>query len=195
MSKELENKHLSKGQEYFARVVIICVDCLKLPLIDILRSFIKPKNLCEEVKKCEQLMRILNSKQKEKCGLNSKKPYSSSPDYWSFDVTLLSTLIQHCTDLPSKNRKLWNAVKKIKNLRNNIFHSSYAYFTKEEFNDHWIFMTTALENCQKLMKKSMKYFSDYTVDDLKHRKVEPKEYKSCIKTLKGKFLLHNQKHF
>lgn len=194
MSKELENKHLSKGQEYFARVVIICVDCLKIPLIDILRSFIKPKNLCEEVKKCEQLMRILNSEQKEKCGLNSKKPYSSSPDYWSFDVTLLSTLIQHCTDVPSEYRKLWNAVKKIKKLRNNIFHSSYAYFTKEEFNDHWISMMTALENCQKLMK-SMKYYSDYKVDVLKHRKVEPKEYKSCIKTLKGKFLLHNQMHF
>lgn len=189
MSKELENKHLSKGQVYFARVVIVCMDYLKNPLIDILRSFIEPNNLCEEVKKNKPLMSNLNSKQKENCGLNS-----SSPDYWSFDVTLLSTLIQHCTDVPSKNRKLWNAVKKIRKLRNHIFHFRKAYLTKEEFNDVWISMKTALENCQKLMK-SIKHHSDYTVDVLKHRTVEPKEYKSCIKTLKGKLLLHNQTHF
>lgn len=139
-------------------------------------------------------MSSLNSEQKDKCGLNSKKPYSSYPDYRSFDVTLLSTLIQHCTDVPSKNKKLWKAVQKIRELRNGIFHSSYAYFTKKEFNDLWISMKTALENCQKLMK-SMKYHSDYKLDVLKHTTVEPKEYKSCIKTLKGKFLLHNQTHF
>lgn len=186
MSKKHENKCLSKERLYFARVAIACVDFLKKPLIDILRSCIEPQNLCEEVQQCERLMRKLNHKQKEKCGLYKSGSSNNPPDYCSFDVTLLSTLIENCTDVKADNEDLWDAVKTIRDLKNECFsHAAAASLNKKEFDDTWSSIRKAIKNCQTCAK-SMKYRSDCLdeFDELKHETIDRETYTSYTVKLK-----------
>lgn len=193
MPKEHGNKCLSEGQLNFARVAIACVDYIKMPLIDILHSYIEPKNLWNEVKNCEYLILTLNFKQKIKCGWKSSHP----PDYGGFDVTLLSTLIQNCTKLPSEKPELLNEIKKIRELKNDyLSHIKAANLTKSEFDAIWTSVTGTIERIQKMME-SMKLHSDCLkeLDNLKDKTVESNQYEIYIKKLEGKFALHYKMHY
>lgn len=187
MSTEHKNKYLSKERLYFARVAIACVDYLKKPLIDILLSFIKPQNLCEEVQQCTRLMRMLNHKQKEKCGLYKSGSSNNPPDYCSFDVTLLSALIENCTDVKANNKDLWDAVKTIRDLKNECFsHAAAARLNKKEFDYTYSSIRRAIKNCQTIAK-SEKCHSDCLdeIDELKHETIDRKAYKFYRYNLRG----------
>lgn len=179
MSTEHENKNLSKERLYFARVAIACVDYLKKPLINILRSFIKPQNLCEKVRECERFMLSLHPNQKEKCGLKQSGEDDVLPDYCSFDVTLLSALIENLTNVKTDNKDLWKAIKKIRHLKNEFSHATAACLSKKEFDETWISLRRAIEKCQTFTN-SMKYHYDclHEFDYLKHITVNRKTYES-----------------
>lgn len=197
---------LSDEQLNFAHVAIACVDIIKLPLIDILRSSVEPKDLCMAVQQCTSLMNsILNFEQKAKCGLSLHQ----TPDYSEFDVTLLSTLIQNlCADFKPqkhnktnqqpKNKQLWENIMEIRRIKNNFLsHVSAAKLDKLTFDKIWNSIKTVLKNIQTFTK-SMKYHNSdclNQLDDLEEQIVEAKQYKSLIEKLKGKFALHTQMHF
>lgn len=190
MSTEHENKYLSKERLYFARVAIACVEYLKKPLIDILRSYIKPQNLCKKVRKCERFMLSLHPIQKEKCGLNQSGADDVLPDYCSFDVTLLSALIENCTNVKANNKDLWKAIKKIRDLKNDFSHATVARLNKNEFDETWISLRVAIEKCQTFTE-SMEFHSDclHEFDNLKHLTVHRNTYRSYTKKLKDYFLI------
>lgn len=96
----MTTRDLSQKQLNFARVSIVCVDIVKLPLKDILNIFIKPTELVNNIKACQSLLDgefKLNPDQRRKCSLNS----TNLPDYSNFDVTLLYKLIRHLCPDPS----------------------------------------------------------------------------------------------
>lgn len=97
---------LSPKQLNFARFSILCVDIIKLPLVDILDIFIDPNKLKKNIKECNSLQtgdHKLNQDQRTKCCFNS---YTCRyPKYNSFDVTLLYKLIRHlCPSLEPTNK-------------------------------------------------------------------------------------------
>lgn len=194
--KRMSKEHLSKEQLYFARVAIVCVEYLKKPLIDILRSFIEPQNLCEEIRKCNRFMLSLHPKQKEKCGLNQSGADNVLPDYCSFDVTLLSALMESCTSVKADNKDLWKAIKKIRDLKNDFSHATVARLDKEEFDSTWSSIRRAIKNCQTLAE-SLEYHSDCLdeFDKLKHETIDRKTYTSYTDKLRGKFLVAQSNAF
>lgn len=198
---------LSDKQLNFAYVALACVDIIKLPLIDILRSSIEPQDLREAVQKCNPLMKgrfRLRPEQKAKCGFTSPnqspKTPTPPPNYNDFDVTLVSALIQNLcsqfqppTSQQSTNKQLWEEIKEVRRIKNNcLSHIGSGQLDKTTFDDIWNSMENVIKRIQTLTKSNTNRLKE--LDDLKHKTVKSTEYESLIEKLKGKFAMHTQMH-
>lgn len=184
---------LSDKQLNFAYVAIACVDIVKLPLIDILRNSIEPKDLREAVQKCKPLMegrRRLRPEQKAKCGFTSPNQSPKTPDYGDFDVTLVSALIQNLcsqfqphTNQSSTDIQLWKEIEEVRRIKNDcLSHIGSGQLDKTTFDDIWNSMENVIKRIQTLTKSNTNCLKQ--LDDLKHKTVESKEYESLIEKLK-----------
>lgn len=150
---------LSEKQLNFARIAIVCLDILKLPLQDTLNIFIKPKDLDTHINNCTSLCTgntRLNPDQKRKCrnGPNGK------PDYKQFDVTLCYKLIRNVCPLPEPQNKWGNKpdpthqdisddIERIREFRNRHFaHAECAEISDNEFKDLWKEAESIIKRCQ-----------------------------------------------
>lgn len=153
-------RNLSEKQLNFARFSIVCVDIIKLPLIDILNIYIKPSELEKKIKACQSLLigeYKLNSDQQKKCCYNSSKV----PDYSEFDVTLLYKFIRNlCPTLeptnkwgnkPTKNDVcVGDDIERIRVLRNAYFaHSVVAEISDDDFKELWNDAKCMIHRCQQ----------------------------------------------
>lgn len=151
---------LSQKQLNFARFSIACIDINKPPLKDILTIFITPLDLKKEIKKRQPLLTgeyKLNPDQRKKCYYNS----NNSPDYSTFDITLLYKLIRNlCPSLePTKkwgNKPTVNDldvgddIERIRYLRNSIVaHSASAEISDDEYNYLWSDVKCIIQRCQQ----------------------------------------------
>lgn len=151
--------NLSQKQLNFARLSIVFVDIIKLPLIDILKIFIKPAELEKSIKGCPSLLTgkdKLNPDQQKKCCFYSFK----LPDYSKFDVTLLYKLIRNlCPTLEPTNK--WGArptvndvcvgddIERIRELRNVCFaHTVSAEISDDDFKKLWNYAKCMIQRCQ-----------------------------------------------
>lgn len=188
---------LSDKQLNFAYVALACVDIIKLPLIDILRSSIEPQDLREAVQKCNPLMKgrfRLRPEQKAKCGFTSPnqspKTPTPPPNYNDFDVTLVSALIQNLcsqfqppTSQQSTNKQLWEEIKEVRRIKNNcLSHIGSGQLDKTTFDDIWNSMENVIKRIQTLTKSNTNRLKE--LDDLKHKTVKSTEYESLIEKLK-----------
>lgn len=134
---------LTKREQNFIRVVKICQDVLKLPLVDILASEIQPADLCNKIKVSGLL---LNGKNKL-ASMQLKICYLSPPaipDYSNFDVTLLYTLIRNlCPSLePTQgwgkdpadtDIQIGDDIERLRIFRNNIVRHSSSEISDSDF--------------------------------------------------------------
>lgn len=149
--------NLSKLQENYTCLAIICVDHLKLPLIDILNYYISASDIYTKIDSS-----TLNSEKKVE--LNQKiKRYVKGPgipDYSKFDVSMLYTLIRNLCPLKPTGKwgedpsaadtQLGDDIERVRLFRNRVFaHANSAQTPDSEFQNHWTYIKNVLNRIQK----------------------------------------------
>lgn len=159
-------RELTQNQLNFARFSIVCLDILKLPLIDILNLFIKPTKLHINIRNCHDLINgnantKLNRHQQKKCCLHS----SQNPNYSKFDISLLYKLMRNlCPQLQPKNNwgntptqndtGVGDDIERIRELRNKGFgHIESAKLKNRKFNGLWDYAKKILERLEMYTKQ------------------------------------------
>lgn len=152
---------LSKEEQNFIRFVKVCVDVLKLPLIDILASEIKPVDLYDTLQSAFLLKDTkikLRSNQLKICYLAPP----AIPDYNTFDITLLYTLIRNlCPSLkPSQNWgfepratdiQIGDDIERLRLSRNNFLHSTSNKIPVGDFEALWMYLKSTIQRVQQFM--------------------------------------------
>lgn len=133
----------SNDTRNFQCVTVASVDVIKLPLSDILASHIKPVDLYHKIKSLSTLK--LRSDQQKICFI----PPPGVPDYNTFDVTLLYTLIRNLCSLPcpaqgwgneprTKDTQISDDIERLRLFRNNYYaHAESAVISNAKFEDVW----------------------------------------------------------
>lgn len=151
---------LSQKQLNFARFAIVCIDINKLPLKDILTISIPPLDLKKKIKTKRKSLLTgkyqLNPDQRNKCY------YNSSPDYSTFDITLLYKLIRNLCPLLEPTNKwgkqpvstdvdVGDDIERIRCLRNSelVAHSASAEISDDTFKNHWSDVKCIIQRCQQ----------------------------------------------
>lgn len=158
-------KTLSKGQENFIWISIACVDCLKLPLKDILSNQIKPADLYQRIKSSPTNRKdYLRKEQENICFI----PPPGQPDYNDFDVTLLYTLIRNLcaaslnpTSLnptrgwgkvpDSSHMRIGDDIERLRLMRNKFAHANSAGIPDAEFQALWNDLKLVFQRIQTFM--------------------------------------------
>lgn len=152
---------LPKEAQHFIRLVKICLDVLKLPLVDILASEIQPADLYNKIQVSGLLLNGKNKlalMQQRICYL----PPPAIPDYNTFDVTLLYTLIRNlCPSLePTKgwgkdpvdaDIQIGDDIERLRLWRNNNLHHSSSETSDSDFETIWKKLKTVLQRIQNHM--------------------------------------------
>lgn len=129
----------------FQWITVASVDLIKLPLIDILASYIKPVDLFLKIKSCSTLK--LRPDQQKICLIQPP----GIPDYNKFDVTLLYTLIRNllvcCLPDPAQgwgkepkptDTDISDDIERLRLFRNNYYaHADSSSVPDIEFEDVW----------------------------------------------------------
>lgn len=160
--------NLSKLQENFTCLAIVCVDHIKLPLMDILENHIKPPDLYYEINSSTLISaNKLRPDQKKLCYITPP----GVPDYSKFDVTLLYTLLRNlCPSLKPSGRwgeepaashtQLGDDIERLRLFRNEQFaHANSAEISDGEFNNLWKDLQTVINRIQNNKKAGCK--TDY----------------------------------
>lgn len=162
----------SNEKRNFQCVTLASVDFIKLPLIDILDSQIKPVDLFNKIKLSTLK---LNQEQLKTCRI-------SPPDYNSFDVTLLYTLIRNLCSLPcpaqgwgrepkATDTQISDDIERLRLFRNNYHaHAKSAEISENEFNNIWSNLKLVISRIQS------NYTKDYK-EDLE--KIEQSKFSKC----------------
>lgn len=152
---------LPKEGQNFIRFIKICLDVLKLPLVDILASEIQPADLYNKIQVSGLLLNGKNklaSMQLTICYL----PPPAIPDYSNFDVTLLYTLIRNlCPSLePTKgwgkdpvdaDIQIGDDIERLRIFRNNNVHNSSSEISDIDFEIIWKKLKTVLQRIKNHM--------------------------------------------
>lgn len=194
---------LSQKQLNFARFSILCVDIIKLPLVDILDIFVKPNELPRNIRKCDSLKtgeHKLNAKQWEECCCSDLFPIEFfCPDYNNFDVTLLYKLIRNlCPSLEPTNKwgnkptrkdlSVGDDIERIRELRNACFaHTESAEISNDDFEELWKAAKSMIFRLQGFTT-SKGVNADYIqrILDLQRKALTFEEYISCRQLPGGK---------
>lgn len=135
----------SNDKRNFQWITVASVELVKLPLIDILASYIKPLDLYQKINSCSTLK--LRPEQRKICLIKSP----GIPDYNKFDVTLLYTLIRNllecCLQCPAQgwgkepkttDIEISDDIERLRLFRNNYYaHADSASVPDKEFEDVW----------------------------------------------------------
>lgn len=163
----------SNEKRNFQCVTLASINFIKLPLIDILASEIKPVDLFNKIKSCSTLK--LTQEQLNTCRI-------SPPDYNSFDVTLLYTLIRNLCSLPrpaqgwgkepkATDTQISDDIERLRLFRNKHHaHATTAEISENEFIDIWSNLKLVINRIQS------NYNKDYK-EELK--KIEQLKFSNC----------------
>lgn len=196
---------LSQKQLNFARFSILCVDIIKLPLIDILHIFIDPYELCKNIKACPSLQNgehKLNQDQKTKCCYNPS--ICITPNYNMFDVTLLYKLIRNlCPSLEPTNKwgnkptttdlSVGDDIERIRELRNSYFaHTESAEISNDDFEELWKAAKSMINRLQDFTKRNgCKTDYNKMIVHLERKALTFNEYITC-RDLPGAIYIHGE---
>lgn len=187
---------LSQKQLNFARFSILCVDIVKLPLVDILDIFVKPNELVRNIRKCHSLKtgeHKLNAKQWAECRCSDLSTIVIDyPNYKDFDVTLLYKLIRNlCPSLEPTNKwgnkptrkdlSVGDDIERIRELRNACFaHTESAEISNDDFEELWKAAKSMIFRLQDFTT-SKGVDADYIqrILNLQRKALTFKEYISC----------------
>lgn len=192
----METRPLSKDEQRFTCVALVCVDFLQLPLIDILANKIKPPDLFNKISACSKLVngKQLTLEQRKLCFL--KPP--NIPDYTKFDITLLYKLLRNlCSSLtpqqdwgkePKANdMAIVHDIERLRMFRNGFAHASSSEFTEDKFEKNWKDLKSVIQRIQNFTS-SIGCKTNY-IDRLKKIKTREfgyddlEKYKLCVKSI------------
>lgn len=192
----METRPLSKDEQRFTCVALVCVDFLQLPLIDILANKIKPPDLFNKISACSKLVngKQLTLEQRKLCFL--KPP--NIPDYTKFDITLLYKLLRNlCSSLtpqqdwgkePKANdMAIVHDIERLRMFRNRFAHASSSEFTEDKFENNWKDLKSVIQRIQNFTS-SIGCKTNY-IDRLKKIKTREfgyddlEKYKLCVKSI------------
>lgn len=158
----MTSKVLPKSEQNFIRFVKVCLDVLKLPLVDILASEIQPADLYNEIQQhsCSLLngKNKLDSNQRSICFLQPP----AIPDYKQFDVTLLYKLIRNlCPSLePTKgwgkdpvdaDTQIGDDIERLRLFRNKHIHEGSSEISDNDFEIFWKNLKSVFQRIQSHM--------------------------------------------
>lgn len=189
---------LSQKQLNFARFSIVCLDIIKLPLIDILDQSIKPKDLSKNIHACRDLLNgefKLKYHEKRLCCLYSSK----DPIYNKFDISLLYKLMRNlCPQLQPTNNwgqklsesdvNVGDDIERIRDLRNkNLGHRKSAKIKNSKFTRIWDLAKRIIQRLESYTK-SLGCNPDYVkqFEDLERNTLTFDEYITQKNRLRGK---------
>lgn len=144
----------SNEKRYFQCVTLASVDFIKLPLKDILDRHIEPVDLLNKINSCSTLK--LSQQQKKICCILPPK----LPDYNTFDVTLLYTLIRNLCSLPcpaqgwgkdpkTTDIQISDDIERLRLFRNNYFaHATSAEISENDFKNIWSNLNQVIDRIQ-----------------------------------------------
>lgn len=153
-------KRLPKEELNFLRFVKICIDVIKLPLIDILTSEIQPMHLYTKLQSSCLLTNGKSKLEQHQLKMCFLLP-PSLPDYSKFDVTLLYTLIRNlCPSLKptqgwgkkpqNANTMIGDDIERLRLFRNNCMHDSTP-IADSKFEDLWKSLKAVILRVQNYM--------------------------------------------
>lgn len=162
----MASNDLSKAEQNFIYFVKVCVDFIKLPLRDLLTYFVKPADLNAKIK-CSTLM----SGGKKLCPDQLKLIFPSPPllpDYSTFDVTLLYTLIRNlCPSLtPTRgwgnepmdtDTEIGDDIERLRLFRNSFAHGESTEINDDEFDHIWKEIKSVIQRMQASTNPLKKY--------------------------------------
>lgn len=152
----MTSRYLSAPQQNFTRLSIISVDLIRLVLEGILRSKIVPADLENAINYCSYLGDNLRPEQKALCCL-------PSPDYSTFDVSLLYTLIRNLCPVfkptkkwgkpPSNSQfRIGDDIERLRVFRNEVYgHCKSSSVSDTDFKSLWTEVENILLRVQKFM--------------------------------------------
>lgn len=147
------------SEHNFTCFAIACVDIIKLPLIDILTDCIKPKELCNEIKKSSSLSTGKNKllpDQLKKCSVLPP----GQPIYKEFDVSLLYTLIRNLcssfkptqgwgTEPKTTDMQDGDDIERLRLFRNNYYgHADSTKLPDGDFENLWKELKSVIKRLQ-----------------------------------------------
>lgn len=188
-------------QRNFACVTIASVDLIKLPLIDILESRIKPVDLYKEINLHSNILSGKYKLSQDQLNLCFLQP-PAKPDYSKFDVTLLYRLIRNlCPSLkPTKgwgtqpddaDIQIGDDIERLRLVRNNCYaHADSAAISDTDFKDIWKKLKSTIIRMQTHSGSSVDYEQEFLkVERVKYNHAHLEECKSI---LDGYLYLRNQ---
>lgn len=186
---------LLKEERNFACLLFVCVDFMKLPLIDILANEIAPRDLYDKIKR-SPLVTTLRPVQKKICFI----PKPNEPDYCKFDVSLLYTLIRNLGSsslIPTRGwtiktptdseTKIGDDIVRFNQLRNTIAHATSAKIGENVFNDIWENLKIVVGRMQTFNNCSTRY--EQKLSEIKTKSID------IIKMVADKSSLESQMAF
>lgn len=176
---------LRSEKENFNCVTVASVDLINGPLADILLSQITPMNLFHEIQKCSTLLHGKSKLRSDQLKICKIQP----PDYGSFDVTLLYTLIRNLCPLPkptqgwgvdpkSADIRIADDVERLRLFRNNYFaHAKAAKISDTDFRVIWTDLKSVINRIQSSITCSADYKSDLL--SIERAKFDRKQLEQC----------------
>lgn len=195
----MEARELCESEINFARFTIICLDILKCLLKDILNIYIKPYQLAGKISSNNNLLSgdfKLNADQLTKCCYYS---FKDIPDFITFDITLLYTLIRNlCHKLSPKrdwgkvltedDKGVVHDINRIRELRNEHYaHTHSANISNEDYKRLWENSQCIIQRCEAFTKNhgyKPKYNEELT--KLNRNNITFQEYQLCKDRSRGK---------
>lgn len=188
----MTSSYPTKTEHNFVCVAKVCVDFLKIPLIDILTNVIKPVDLYSEISKSTLSpitgTKKLNRDQSKICFISPP----DEPDYNLFDVTLLYTLLRNlCPSLrptwgwgsePKTTDKLiGDDIERLRCFRNKHAHANSTEITDDEFDDLWKNLKYVIQRCQTFTKSNANYEQQLTnIESLRFGYGDLEKYKLLL---------------
>lgn len=190
----MASNELSKAEQNFTCFAKICVEFIKLPLIDILTDCVRPDDLYARIKGSPTLIlgkNKLNKQQLTTCYF----PLPLLPDYSKFDVTLLYTLIRNlCPSLaPTRgwgiepnfmDTNIGDDIERLRLFRNNLYgHANSTEIPDNEFKKILSNLQSVIQRIYTFTKKWSKcnYKEELSkIENLKFGYEDRNVYKSLL---------------
>lgn len=189
---------LTDDRRNFHCVTVASVALIPPVLRDILTSHIQPVNLYNQIK-----LNNLNLR-KEQQAICFIPPASGVPDYKTFDVTLLYTLIRNLCHLPcpaqgwgnpegpeATDTQISDDIERLRLFRNKYYaHRISANISDNEFKEIWGNLTSAISRIQS------RYNVDYKDEVIRIEQIKftLSDWEECVKILDALAGKQNQIH-
>lgn len=185
----------------FYCVVKACLELINLPLVDILATYVKDVDLFNRINSCPNLLSGRNKLRSDQRNICYLKP-PAVPDYKTFDVTLLYTLIRNlCHSLrptqgwgnepKTTDIQVGDDIERLRLFRNNYYaHAVSEAIPDTEFEILWRNLKSVINRIQSKTTCSVNF--EQELIKIEHSKFNHKYLEKCELLLKALLRLQTE---